>query len=146
DTYSLWRGKTLKTPVFNDVLTPLEGTEVLAEYANSYYAGSAALTEHQTGAGRVLHFGSAFSRDNIPGLLEYADVVSPFSELIEAEGREVELTLRQKDGRTFLFVLNFNAEEAAYVLKKKMVSLFDEQEAFGRVSLPGFGTAVYEVR
>lgn len=146
DTYALWRGKTLKTAVFNDLLTPLEGTEVLAGYANSYYAGSAALTEHKTGAGRVLHFGSTFSRDNIPDLLEYAGVVSPFSELIEAEGREVELTLRRKDGRTFLFVLNYNAEEAVYVLKKKMVSLFDEQEAFGRVSLPGFGTAVYEVR
>lgn len=65
---------------------------------------------------------------------------------IEAEGRAVELTLRQKDGRTFLFVLNYYAEEAAFVLKKKMISLFDEQEAFGRVSLPGFGTAVYEVR
>lgn len=146
DTYALWRGKTLKTPVFNDLLTPLEGTEVLAGYANSYYTGSAALTEHKTGAGRVLHFGSTFSRENIPGLLEYAGVVSPFSELIEAEGREVELTLRRKDGRTFLFVLNYNAEEAVYVLKKKMVSLFDEQEAFGRVSLPGFGTAVYEVQ
>ncbi|MBD5532139.1 MAG: beta-galactosidase [Lachnospiraceae bacterium] len=146
DTYALWRGKMLKTPVFNDLLTPLEGTEVLAEYANSYYAGSAALTEHRTGTGRVLHFGSAFSRENISDLLEYAGVVSPFSELIEAEGREVELTLRQKDGRTFLFVLNYHAEEAAFVLKKKMVSLFDEQEAFGRVSLPGFGTAVYEVR
>lgn len=145
DTFALWNGEKLKTPVFNDVLTPLEGTEVLAVYANSYYAGQAALTEHKAGAGRVIHLGSSFSVSSVPRILEYAGVVSPFAGLIEADGRDVELTLRRKEGRTFLFVLNFHAEEVGFVLKKPMRALYEDREVEGAVRLPAFGTAVYEV-
>ena len=49
-------------PVFNDVLTPLEGTEILSTYKTSYYAGEASLTEKKLGRGRTIHLGSAFSR------------------------------------------------------------------------------------
>lgn len=145
DTFALWNGKKLKTPVFNDILTPLEGTRVLAAYANSYYAGEAALTEHEVGAGRVLHLGSAFSRDSVSGLLEYAGVTPPSAEWIEADGRDVELTLRRKDGRTFLFALNFNAREVCFVLKKPARAMYEDEVVKGPVRLPAFGTAVYEV-
>ena len=145
DTYALWNGEKLETPVFNDILTPLPGTEVLASYANSYYVGEAALTEHKTGNGRVFHLGSAFSRNAVPVLLQYAGAVSPFTELIDADGQDVELTLRKKDGRTFLFVLNFHAHEVSFTLKKPMRALYDGKEAAGTLTLPAFGTAVYEI-
>lgn len=145
DTYALWNGEKLETPVFNDILTPLPSTKVLASYANSYYAGEAALTEHAVGAGRVLHLGSAFSRSAVLAILEYAGAKSPFIGLIEADGRDVELTLRRKDGRTFLFVLNFNAGEVTFVLQRKMRALYEDCEVSGSVTLSAFGTAVYEV-
>lgn len=145
DTCALWDGKKLETPIFNDILTPLPGTKVLAAYANSYYAGEAALTEHRVGAGRVLHLGSAFSRGAVPAILEHAGAKSPFDGLIEADAKDVELTLRKKDGRTFLFVLNFNAREAGFTLEKKMRALYEDCEVTGGVTLPAFGTAVYEV-
>ncbi len=145
DIYADWNGSRLSMPVFNDVLTPLPGTDVLARYANGYYAGEAALTEHRMGKGRTLHLGSAFSRESLPGLLHYAGVVSPFAELIEADGRDVELTLRRKDGRSFLFALNFRPAEITFVLKKKMRFLYEDREVSGGQTLPAFGTAVYEV-
>lgn len=145
DTFALWNGNRLETPIFNDVLTPLEETKVLAAYANSYYAGEAALTEHKVGAGRVLHLGSSFSGNSVPQILEYAGAASPFAELIEADGQDVELNLRRKDGRAFLFVLNFNAREVEFVLKKPMRALYENQEVSGTIALPAFGTAVYEV-
>lgn len=145
DIYADWNGSRLSMPVFNDVLTPLPGTDVLARYANGYYAGEAALTEHRMGKGRTLHLGSAFSREGLPGLLHYAGVVSPFAELIEADGRDVELTLRRKDGRSFLFALNFRPAEITFVLKKKMRFLYENREVSGGQTLPAFGTAVYEV-
>lgn len=145
DTFALWNGNRLETPIFNDVLTPLEETKVLAAYANSYYAGEAALTEHKVGAGRVLHLGSSFSGNSVPQILEYAGAASPFAELIEADGQDVELNLRRKDGRSFLFVLNFNAREVEFVLKKPMRALYENQEVSGTIALPAFGTAVYEV-
>lgn len=145
DIYADWNGVHLPMPVFNDVLTPLPGTDVLARYENGYYAGEAALTEHQVGKGRVLHLGSAFSRDILPGLLGYAGVISPFAELIEADGKDVELSLRRKGGRTFLFTLNFRPSEISFVLKKKMRFLYEDKEVSGPQTLPAFGTAVYEV-
>ncbi len=145
DIYADWNGSRLSMPVFNDVLTPLPGTDVLARYATGYYAGEAALTEHRMGKGRTLHLGSAFSRESLPGLLHYAGVVSPFAELIEADGRDVELTLRRKDGRSFLFALNFRPAEITFVLKKKMRFLYENREVSGGQTLPAFGTAVYEV-
>lgn len=145
DTFALWDGQKLEMPVFNDILTPLPGTKVLARYANSYYAGEAALTEHTSGSGKVLHFGSAFSRNTVPALLRYAGAVSPFMELIDADGHDVELTLRIKDGRFFLFVLNFNAHEVSFTLKKEMRALYDNQEVCGKLTLSAFGTGVYEV-
>ena len=69
---------------------------------NGYYAGEAALTERRVGKGRVLHLGRAFSGNSLPELLTYAGVLSPFMELIEADGSDAELSLRQKNGRYFL--------------------------------------------
>lgn len=145
DTYALWNGEKLETPIFNDILTPLPQTEVLARYANSYYAGEAALTEHRIGAGRVLHLGSAFSGNTVLRLLQYAKATSPFTDLIDADAKDVELTLRQKDGRLFLFVLNFHDREVSFTLKKPMRALYEAKEAVGGLTLPAFGTGVYEV-
>lgn len=145
DVYADWNGTRIPMPVFNDILTPLSGTDVLARYESSYYKGEAALTEHRTGKGRVLHLGSAFSRDTLPMLLKYAGAVSPFTGLIDADGKDVELTLRKKNDRTFLFVLNFKAAEASYTLRAPMRALYTDEEVSGVQTLPAFGTAVYEV-
>ena len=85
---------------------------------NGYYAGEAALTERRVGKGRVLHLGRAFSGNSLPELLTYAGVLSPFMELIEADGSDAELSLRQKNGRYFLFVLNFRPVEISFMKKK----------------------------
>ena len=116
-----------------------------AKGENGYYAGEAALTERRVGKGRVLHLGRAFSGNSLPELLTYAGVLSPFMELIEADGSDAELSLRQKNGRYFLFVLNFRPVEISFILKKKMRFLYHEKEVSGPQTLPAFGTAVYEV-
>lgn len=143
DTFAQWDGELLETPVFNDLLTPLEGTKVLASYQNSYYPGTAALTEKSLGKGRVLHFGSTFSRKNMKQFLRYTNVLEPFAEYIDGpEG--VEIVLRQKEGRNFLFVLNFQPAEQHFVLKKQAVLLYTGERVSGTCSLQPFGTAVYE--
>ena len=144
DTFALWDGERIETPVFNDILTPLEGTEVLAAYGNSYYAGRAALTEHRFGKGRVLHLGSTFTRDTVRRLLAYAGVLEPFQKYIQApEG--VEVVLRRKGDRQFLFVLNFQPAEQLITLKQPAALLYTGQQVEGQITLPPFGTAVYEV-
>lgn len=144
DTYANWKGKTIDTPAFNDIITPLEGTKVLATYGNSYYTGEAALTERAVGKGKVIHFGSTFSGKNIIEILRYAGVKSPFENLIEVPDG-VELVLRRKNDKDYLFVLNYEAQAAEIELKQEMRSLYDKQEAVGKILLKAFETAVYEV-
>ncbi len=131
-------------PVWNDVLTPLGGTAVLVSYKTSYYSGEPCLTEHRVGQGRVLHLGSAFSRNSVNKLFEYTGIIEPFSAYVTApEG--VELVMREKAGRRFVFALNFQPYEQTITLKKPSVLLYTGERAEGDVNLPPFGTAVYEV-
>ena len=53
--------------------------------------------------------------------------------------------MREKEDKKYLFVLNFQAEEVEFLLKKKMKLLYTEKTVHGRQSLPAYGTAVYEV-
>lgn len=144
DIYALWNGEKLMTPVFNDVLTPLPGTEVLAAYGNGYYRGEAALTRHAYGKGQVLHLGSTFTREGFKELLAYAGALEPFREIVTAP-EDVEVVLREKDGQRFLFVLNFMAEERTITLHKPGTLLYTGETVQGEVTLPAFGTAVYRV-
>lgn len=143
-TYANWDGEKLETPIFNDILDVVDGGTILAAYANSYYAGKGALVEKKTGKGRTIHFGSCFTRENAAQLFQYVGIFEPFSEYISAP-KELEVVLRQKNGRKFLFVLNFVEREVTYELKQKMRLLYDNSKVSGSCSLPAFGTAVYEI-
>ena len=86
--------------------------------------------------------GVAFSRENLNWLFEYIEIKEPFAELIDAP-ETLEVVLREKEGKKYLFVLNFQAEEVSFVLQKEMQLLYTGELVQGRQTLPVFGTAVY---
>ncbi len=138
-----WNGTELLLPVFCDALTPQGDTRVLARYANSYMAGEAVLTEHRFGKGRVLHLGSCFDRETVRALFRYFGISDPLCAEIEAP-EEIELVPREKNGRHFVFVLNYSDRPQAVRLLKPMTLLYTGERQEGTVTLPPFGTAVYE--
>ena len=132
-------------PVWNDILTPLDGTAILDTYKTSYYAGEACLTERTIGKGRVLHLGSAFSRERTRKLFAHTGIVEPFAEYLAApEG--VELVMREKDGRKFVFALNFQPAAQVITMKKPAIFMYTGEKAEGEITLPPFGTAVYALQ
>lgn len=131
-------------PLFNDILEPLENTVVLVSYGNSYYTGKAAITEKRIGKGRVIHFGGVFSRSNVKTLFAYSGISEPFREYIEAPDT-VEIIMRKKEEREFIFVLNYQSEEVSYILKKQSKMMYSGEMISGKCTLPAYGTAVYEV-
>ncbi len=144
-TWADWNGTQLDTPLFNDVLTPLEGTNVLARYQNSYYQGEAALTEHPVGNGRVLHFGAAFCRESVRQLLDYVGVLEPYRQIVDAP-KELELVVREAKEKRYLFLLNYQPSPVSFALKQDMVSLFTgETLSAGTHALPAYGVAVCEI-
>jgi len=143
--YALWYKDRIPMPVFNDVLTPLEGAKVLARFASSYYEGEAALTEHAVGNGRVLHLGGAFSGEAVRMIWEHLDLLAPFASILAAP-QEVELIMREKNGEKYLFALNYQNRPMEIRVNKEMYSLFDDQAYYqGEYELKPFGVQVFKL-
>lgn len=81
---------------------------------------------------------------NVRWLFTYLGIREPFADFIDAP-ETLEVVMREKEDKKYLFVLNFQAEEVEFLLKKKMKLLYTEKTVHGGQSLPAYGTAVYEV-
>ena len=117
-------------------------TKVLASYSSNYYQGRPALVEHQWGKGKVLHFGGTFTRENIRDFLAYTGVLSAFKDLAELP-EDCELSVREKDGKQYLMVLNYSPKEQRIVLKVPVEDMDTEEKVQGQAVLKGYETKVY---
>ena len=140
-----WNGKQVETGVFNDILVSAGAdAKVLADYGSSYYAGSPALIETRAGKGKVLHFGGTFTRENMKAFLEYAGILAPFSETIQAP-QECEISVKSKNGKEYLFVLNFAKTGQEIILNKMVTDMDTNENVKGAVSLAPYETKVYRI-
>jgi len=143
ENYAMLDGNRLEAPIFNDILTPIGEGNAIAAYEESYYRGEAALVVNRLGRGRVLHWGSTFTKNNTLPLLKYAGAENIFASLAEAP-EHVEMVLREKDGKRWLFLLNYLSAPQEITLKKEMRSLFTGEVLQGRQLLSPFGVMVTE--
>ena len=140
-----WNGKQVETGVFNDILVPVGAdAKVLAEYDSSYYVGSPALIETKVGKGSVLHFGGTFTRENMKVFLEYAGILEPFSGTIQVP-QECEIAVKSKDGKDYLFVLNFAKTAQKIILNKMVIDMDTNKNVNGAVALAPYETKVYRL-
>lgn len=143
-TFALWNENHIETPIFNDILTPLNDAKIVAEYGNSYYKDCGALVENNLGKGKILHFGSTFSQSSILQIFDYLNVKSPFESYLEVP-EELELVLRSIGEKQFIFVLNYQQNSVEYSIKKELKSLFSEQTMIGNQTLAPFEVEVFEI-
>lgn len=140
-----WDGRRVETGIFNDILKPVgENAQVLARYDGNYYKGSPALIENSYGAGRVLHFGGTFTRENVKAILAYAGVLEPWRNLVELP-ESCELAVRGKDGVKYLLVLNYAWEPREITVREPVTDLDTGELVRGSVLLKAFETRVYRV-
>ena len=140
-----WNGQSLETGIFNDILAAAgEKAHVLAKYTSNYYEGRPALIETKAGKGKVLHFGGTFTRTNVKAFLQYAGILDPYEDLVELP-EECEIAVREKDGKQYLFVLNYSSKPRSIVLKRCVLDLDSREEVQGNISLAAYGTKVYRI-
>jgi beta-galactosidase len=140
-----WDGDEIEAAVFNDILAPLGDAKLAGTYTTGSYAGKGALVENTHGKGKVYYFGGTFTRETTAVFLKKLGVVSPYKDLIEAPP-ECELASRKgKDGRTYLFVLNYTAKPVVVNLKKEALDLYSAKPVSGSLELPPYGTAGYAI-
>src|SRR3984893_7840393 len=97
----------VEAPIFNEVLDVDDrGVEILASYAASYYAGTPAVTLRRKGKGRVIHFGSFFTRQSVSALVDALESQDPHQIWAELP-TGVEAISRSNGREQFCFLLNF---------------------------------------
>lgn len=140
-----WDGQSIGTGIFSDILDAAgENAKVLARYEKDFYQGRAALVENRYGKGKVLHFGGTFTRENVKRFLAYAGALTPYGDLAGLPAC-CELAVKEKDGKRYLFVLNYDRSPRRITLKKEMTDLDDGAHVSGEIVLPAYGTKVYRM-
>ena len=141
---AVMNGQEMEMPVFTDILTPLSGARVLARYASSYFAGEAALTEHDIGEGRVLHLGSAFGAENTRMILDHLSLTAPLRDIVDAP-EDVELVLREKGGCRWLFALNYQPQAQTLTLNVPAHDLITDSPVSGAITLAPYDVRVFRL-
>lgn len=96
-----------------------EGAEVHAVYGDDFYRGMPALTRNQFGSGEAWYLAAsaepAFLQDWLSSLCASRGIEPLLASIPEG----VETTLRVKDGKSYMFVMNHNAEAVTVDLTGK---------------------------
>lgn len=142
--YADWDGEKLEAAIFNDILAPLPGAEVLAAYDSNYYKGAPALVRNRAGKGEAYYFGAAFCRDTAAAFLRKLGVASPWSDVVSLPA-ECEIAVREGGDSAYLFVLNFAGKEMEISLHRQLLDLLENERVEGAVTLPPYGVKVYRI-
>ena len=149
-------GKEVPSGQFNDVLAicaesagnggsdaDRNAPRVIATYCGNYYAGAPAAVERACGAGRVIHFGGTFTRENAAALLAHVGALSPCADVLQLPA-DCELCVREAGGRRLFIVLNYSAErQPVRVLKDITDAESGAHHAAGStLELAAYGVAV----
>lgn len=127
-------------------LINLEGARARAVYGEDFYAGKPVLTENCFGKGKAYYIASdpepRFLSDFIGELCEAAGLKAPIN---APEG--VEVTLRQKEDASFLFVLNHNDSSVEIDLGTEIrTDLLTDRRLSGRIELERKDVLILEGR
>jgi beta-galactosidase len=137
-----WEGTAFEAPVFNDIVEALKGAEIAGTYTNGCYAGKGALVRNSFGKGTVYYFGGTFNRETAKTFLEKLGAAAPYRGVIELP-EDCEIAVRGKDGKKYIFVLNYSKKSQTVVLKKQLTDLYSGKPLSGALELAPYGTAVF---
>lgn len=136
-------GRTVSAPVYNEILEPTDG-ETVGQFQQNYYDGEPAIVRKETGAGAAYYVGSAFGEDTAGLLADLTGIETPLGLARVMELPEtVELAVREKEERSYIFLLNYKAEAAVFTLHQPLRELLSGQTLSGNCQIDGYGCMVF---
>lgn len=141
--YALWDTEMTEAPIFNDILEAQNGAKVLATFKGNYYDGAPALTAKGLGDGTAYYFGAGFSMNTADVFLKKLGFAQPYADIIEMP-EMVELAVRIKGGKKYLFVLNYSPSDKEINVKLSMTDLLTQKRISGLTRLEKYGVMVLE--
>jgi len=119
-------------------------TQVLAHYANGWFAGSAAVTFRRSGAGAVVHCGVALNDAVLDWLWreQIGATLRGRASAVTTSHPAAEVLTRHDNSTALHFVLNHGAQPVTCELQRPARDLFDERDVPASFELPGYGYRV----
>jgi len=117
---------------------------VVATFVNGLYASRSALTCNPYGKGKAYYFGGAFALDTADLFIRKLGLAEPYADVLEIP-ESVELVVREKEGKEYLFVLNYPAKEAVLELKQPLKDLLSGEVLNGKVVMKPYEVMVFVV-
>ena len=139
----LYHGKEYSAGFICDLLRP-EGAEPLAVYQQDFYAGVPVIARNRFGKGTAWHIGTrsdeSFYRELLTEICGELGILPILRNVPDG----VEVTLRENENGSFLFLLNHRTEETSFPLQCGGTELLSEKNyhAGELLSLPGRGVAI----
>ncbi|MCD9020724.1 beta-galactosidase [Cohnella silvisoli] len=145
-----WKGGShYRTDKWGEVVR-LNGAEAIAVYLEDYYAGQPAVTRNRYGLGEA-YYVSAHPEDRfIRELLLEICLKAGVAPLCPNAPKGVEITLREDEGKQFLFILNHNPVplemdmDWVWEMGIDWKDLIRQEPVGGRVALEAYGTLILE--
>ena len=146
DVYIKWGKDEFKASAFADqLLATTDNSRVIGIYEDDYYEGLGAITYNKLGNGEVYYYGSAFNEGATQVFLKNLGVIDPYAEFFELP-EELELAVREKDGKRFSFILNYSRKPQSMWLKKELREMLTGSVNTGEVVVDGYGVQIYELQ
>lgn len=120
-----------------------EGAEVIAEYGSDFYKGTPVVTANNFGSGKAYYVGSSPDGSFLQEFLKNIANEKEISPLLDTPSG-VEVTERSKDGNSYYFVMNHNAESLQVDIGNETKNLLTGETISGHVLLPGHGVMILE--
>ncbi|MFB5266518.1 beta-galactosidase [Paenibacillus enshidis] len=122
-----------------------EGAEVLAEYGEDFYQGMPALTRNRFGQGSAWYVATDPDQPFLDSLLRQICEEKGIRPLLEAPAG-IEASMRTKNGKQYLFVMNHNAEAQTYDFGDRSArDLLSGTEITGSVTMNGRDVQILEL-
>ena len=134
-------GDELKAKVFTDLLMPKGGT-VVGTYTSDYYEKTPAIIRNKFGKGEAYYYGSALSEETVLAFLRKLGGISPYDSIVRAP-KEVEIAVRTKGKRHYLFLLNYLKTPSEVEFTSHVRDLESGLDIKGKTVLGGYETKVY---
>lgn len=128
----------------------LDGARALGTFARDFFAGSPAVTVNAFGQGAAYYVATKFSEADLARVLDGACARAKVQPVLAGATVpvNVEVTLREKDGERFLFLLNHGSKAAVVPLPRGMAGtdLLTGGSVQGKVRVDARGVAVVQLQ
>lgn len=138
----IYNGKRYSAEIACDLMH-LKGAQGLAYYETDFYQGMPVITEHAMGAGSAYYVGTRSGEDFYREFLK--DICTGLGIVPVAHAPEgVEVTVRENEKGSFLFLLNHNKEDVRFSLETAGCDILSGRSytAGATILLPAAGVAI----